>query len=486
MKPMKRLNAWDAFFLYIETPNVHQHTLKVAVVDVTDFADEATFEVFVETFKRRLHRLEPLSYQLVDIPLHLHRPMWRERVELDLGYHLRRVQVPSPGGRRELDAVIGEIASTPLDRNHPLWEIYYAEGLANHRVAIIAKIHHALADGVASAHLMARAMEWPESADDDQARYVADPFPSTAELLRAAGVDHLAQLRRLPEALTATLGGVTRVRRRASERGRHPDLARNFSPPATFINHKLSSRRTFATATLSLAEVKQTAKHLGIKINDLLLATASGALRDLLLKYDGHADQPLIAVVPAGIDLSPDRIAGNELSMMAVSLPVHVSDPLERVRLINVATKKAKEDQELLGRRTISTGIEYSPAVAVIAMMRWMSQRERANSFNLTISNVPGPRQRGCIAGAVVTEIYSVGPLAVGTGINITAWSYVDQLNISLLADDRTLSEPHEATAAMIRAFAEIRDAAGLSAQLTEVATAMPQASISPDNDSCL
>lgn len=477
---MKRLNAWDAFFLYIETPNVHQHTLKIAVVDTTDFADEATFDVFVETFKHRLHRLEPLSYQLVDIPLHLHRPMWRERVELDLGYHLRRVQVPSPGGRRELDALIGEIASTPLDRNHPLWEVYYAEGLADQRVAIISKVHHALADGVASANLMARAMEWPESVDDEQDRYVADPSPSTAELLLAAGVDHLAQLRRLPEALTAGLGGVARLQRRVRQRGQHPDLARDFSPPATFMNHKLSSRRTFATATLSLAEVKQTAKHLGIKINDLLLATASGALRGLLLKYDGQADQPLIATVPASIDPSPDRIAGNELSMMSVSLPVQVSDPLERVRLINVATINAKEDQELLGRRTISTSIEYSPAVAVIGIMRWMSEREKANSFNLTISNVPGPRQRGCIAGAVVTEIYSVGPVAVGAGINITVWSYVDQLNISVLADDRTLSEPHEATTAMLRAFAEIRSAAGLSAQLTEVDTAMPQASDSP------
>ena len=125
--PMKRLNAWDSFFLNTEAPNVHQHTLKVAVVDTTRFEHEPGIEVFTEIMQRRLHRLEPLRYQLVDIPLHLHRPMWRENVELDLGYHLRSVHVPQPGGRRELDTVIGEIASTPLDRAHPLWELYYAK-----------------------------------------------------------------------------------------------------------------------------------------------------------------------------------------------------------------------------------------------------------------------------------------------------------------------------------------------------------------------
>ena len=476
--PMKRLNAWDSFFLNTEAPNVHQHTLKVAVVDTTRFEHEPGIEVFTEIMRRRLHRLEPLRYQLVDIPLHLHRPMWRENVELDLAYHLRSVHVPQPGGRRELDTVIGEIASTPLDRAHPLWELYYAEGLAHHRVAVIVKIHHALADGVASANLMARAMEWPESVDDDRDRYVADPAPSKAELLRTAGVDHLAQLRRVPEVLTESVGGVARLRRRARERGRHPELARNFSPPPTFMNHKLSPRRTFATATLSLAEVKQTAKHLGIKINDLVLATAAGALRELLLHHDGRAEQPIIANVPASIDLSPDRIAGNELSLMSVSLPVHVSDPVERVRLTSVATANAKEDNELLGRRTMGTWIEYSPTVAVMGAFRLMSRREAPNSaLNLTISNVPGPRERGFIAGAVVSEIYSVGPLSTGAGLNITVWSYVDQLNISVLADDLTLPEPHEATDAMLRAFAEIRGAAGLSEQLTEVESAMPQAS---------
>lgn len=473
---MKRLNPWDALFLYSETPNVHQHTLKIAVIDTSGFeGGTADLASFTELFRQRLHRLEPLRYQLVDIPLHLHRPMWRENVDLDLEYHIRRVQVPAPGGRRELDQLIGEIASTPLDRHHPLWVLYYAEGMADNKVAAIVKIHHALADGMASANLMALAMEWPGGVVERDP-YDPDPSPSRGELLKEAAFDHLGQLRRFPQSIASTVTGVAKVRRTARERGQHPELARNFSPPKTFINHRLSPVRTFATATLSLAEVKETGKSLGVTINDIVLSMSAGALRELLLRHGGSADVPIIAGVPASIDTSPDRISGNELSMMAVSVPVHQADPLERVKLTHIATRKSKEDHELLGKRTITTWIEYAPVTTIRGVFKYLSQRDAPNSaINLTISNVPGPRQRGAVAGSIVSEVYSVGPLAVGAGINITVWSYVDQLNISVLADGDTLSEPHEATDAMLRAFAEIRAAAGLP-EFTAVDTAMPQA----------
>lgn len=110
---MRRLNGMDAMLLYSETPNLHTHTLKVAIVDAAGFDGDFDFEVFRRTVADRLHLLEPLRYRLVEIPGRLHHPMWLENCQVDLDYHLRRVTVPAPGGRRELDAVIGEIASTP-------------------------------------------------------------------------------------------------------------------------------------------------------------------------------------------------------------------------------------------------------------------------------------------------------------------------------------------------------------------------------------
>jgi diacylglycerol O-acyltransferase / wax synthase len=144
---MKRLNGWDSMLLYSETPNIQTHTVKIAILDVTDFGGDFTFELFWRTFWRRLHLLEPLRYKLVEIPFKLHHPMWIENSQLDLDYHLRAVRVRSPGGRRELDELTGEIAGTPLDRRFPLWEMYFVEGMADDRFPVITKVHHALADG---------------------------------------------------------------------------------------------------------------------------------------------------------------------------------------------------------------------------------------------------------------------------------------------------------------------------------------------------
>ena len=139
---VKRLNGMDALLLYSETPNLHTHTLKIAIVDATDYPGEFNYEVFRRTFSGRLHLLDPLRYRLVGIPWRLHHPMWLEDCDVDVDYHLRRTHVPAPGGRRELDQIVGDIASTPLDRRRPLWEFYFAEGMADHKFALIGKIHN--------------------------------------------------------------------------------------------------------------------------------------------------------------------------------------------------------------------------------------------------------------------------------------------------------------------------------------------------------
>jgi diacylglycerol O-acyltransferase / wax synthase len=475
---VKRLNGMDALLLYSETPNMHTHTLKVAIIDAADYDDGGfTFEQFRRTLRRRLHLLEPLRYKLVDIPWRLHHPMWLENCDVDLDYHLRRVTVPHPGGRHELDHVIGEVASVPLDRRRPLWEFHFAEGMADERFAIIGKMHHALADGVASANLLALAIDVKGPVQNERDDYETCTPPSTGQLLREAGRDHLRQIAELPSVLNDTVSGYRRLRRRSRERGEHPELARPLHAPSTFINHVISPVRTFASATLSLGQAKETAKHLRITINDLVLAMTAGSLRKLLLRYDGRADQPIVAAVPASTDRSPDRITGNELSGMMVSLPVHIDDPLERVRLTSIGTRIAKENYELLGPELLGRLVAYLPAIAAPSVFGWIARRQAHNKlWNVPVSNVAGPRERGHFGGATVSEIYSVGPLSPACALNITVWSCVDQLNISVIADDSTLGDTHEATDAMIAAFSEIRAAAGLSGEVSPVHTAMAQA----------
>jgi diacylglycerol O-acyltransferase / wax synthase len=472
---VKRLSGWDAVLLYSETPNVHMHTLKVAVIELDPERRDFGIDAFRRVIHSRLYKLEPFCYQLVDIPLKMHHPMWRENCEVDLSYHVRPWRLPAPGGRRELDEAIGEIASTPLDRSRPLWEMYFVEGLANHRIAVVGKIHHALADGVAAANLLARGMDLAPGPPAGRTRYAADPAPSKAELVRSALGDHVRHLGRIPRTIGYTAQGINRVRR--SARKLSPELTRPFTPPPTFMNHMITPDRRFATATLALADIKETSKRLGVTINDMVLAFSSGALRTLLLRYDGKADHPLLASVPVSFDFSPERISGNYFTGMLVALPVDVDDPLERVRLSHDNAVSAKESHQLMGPELVSRWAAYFPPAPTESLFRWLANRGGQNKvLNLNVSNVPGPREHGRVGGALVTEIYSVGPLTAGSGLNITVWSYVDQLNVSVLSDGATVDDPHEVTDAVIDDFVEIRRAAGLSEKLTVVESAMAQA----------
>lgn len=468
---MKRLSGWDAVLLYSETPSVHMHTLKLAVIDISELKGrQFGIDEFRQVIHSRLYKLDPFRYELVDIPFKFHHPMWRENTHVDLSYHVRSYRLDSPGGRRELDQAVGEIASTPLDRSKPLWEMYFIEGLADGRIAVLGKIHHALADGVASANLLARGMDLTTESDRDS--YATDPAPGRGELVRTAFTDHLRQIGRFPGVVKYTAQGVNRVRK--STKKLSADLTRPFTPPPSFMNHRVDAQRRFATATLALADVKATGKTLGVTINDMVLAISAGALRQLSLTYDGHADHPLLASVPVSFDFSRDRISGNYFTGVMMVVPIEIEDPLERVQAVHDGAVDAKETHHLMGPELVSRWSAYFPPAPAEKLFGWLAEKDGQNKvLNLPISNVPGPREHGRVGGALVTEIYSVGPLTTGSGLNITVWSYVDQLNISVLSDGATLADPHELTDAMLAAFVEIRRAAGLSEDLAVIDAAM-------------
>jgi diacylglycerol O-acyltransferase / wax synthase len=475
---VKRLSGWDAMLLYSETPNVHMHTIKVGIIDASVFDGNPTIEAFREILHARMHKLEPMRFQLVEIPLKFHHPMWRENVDVDLEYHVRPLTLDAPGGRRELDKAVGEVASTQLDRDKPLWVMYFVDGLADGGVAVINKMHHALADGVASGNLIARAMDL-QSAPDNAQDCEIDPEPSRSELIVTALGDHLHQVARLPATIRYTARGIGRVRR--SSRGLSELLRGPFTPPSTFMNHALGPERRFASAALSFDDVKAVSKQLGVTINDILLSISAGAVRRLLLKYDGSADCPLLVSVPMSIDTDPGRVWGNKFTTIAIAAPTHIADPIQRVQEVHTAALTAKEAHKLVGLELLARWASYFPPVPFEAYSRRQAVSEKPKAMpNFAVSNVAGPRERGRVAGAVVREFYSVGPLITGSGVNITVWSYADQLSISVLTDGVTTDDPHEITDALTEAFTELRSAAGHTSNLstadsaTTTATALP------------
>src|ERR1700736_5075558 len=155
---MQRLTGLDAGFLYMETPTLHMHTLKISVLDPSTVPGGYSFGNVKQELASRLHLLPPFRRRLVEVPFGIHHPVWIEDPDFDIDWHIHRIAVPAPGGQREFCDLISDIASRQLDRSRPLWEIWVVEGLEAGRVGFVAKIHHSVADGVAAADLLANVL----------------------------------------------------------------------------------------------------------------------------------------------------------------------------------------------------------------------------------------------------------------------------------------------------------------------------------------
>lgn len=466
---MERLSGLDASFLYNETPVLHMHTLKFTVLDMSGVTGGYDFERFRDELRRRLHLLPPFRRRIVEVPLGLHHPVWIEDPAFDIDDHLRRVVVPPPAGRREIDETIATIASTALDRSRPLWEIWMLEGLAGERVGFVAKIHHAVADGIAAAALLANVMtSTPEEVDPSPppAHWRAETIPSRWRLVREALTDLGRDALRLPGLIRRTvahLRALRRQRREAAVATPRPILDAARTP----FNAALTARRSFAAATLALGDVKVVKDSFGVTVNDVVLAIVAGALRNWLLDRDALPEKPLIAGVPVTTDdPGTTRLGGNKVSNMFTSLRTDLADPVERLHAIHEVTAAAKVAHGILGARMLADWSEYTPPRPYAAAMRLYGRLRLADHhrppINLVVSNVPGPREPLYVAGGRMEGIHSVGPILEGVGMNVTVWSYCDQLDVGVLACRDQVAEPHEITEAMASALVELTERAGV------------------------
>lgn len=439
---MEQLSGLDARFIYGETPTVHMHTLKIALVDVREVTGGYTFDRFREVLASRLDRLPAFCFRLVEIPFHLTHPVWADDPDFLLDRHLRRRVAAEPGGRRELDALVGEIASSPLDRRRPLWEITAVEGLADGRVAFVAKVHHALADGMTAVmlmqHVLDAALHAPSAPDDRDALAprVAAPLPDRAALLRLAARSWARAIVRLPALLVRSLVGIRR-RARHIKRSRVRTPRPLLDPPRAMCNGSVSARRVFATTDLSLSDVRAVKDEFDVSLNDVVLSLVGGALRRTLAEMGDLPTRPLVAGVPTGTHRANGRPFGNHVANLFTTLATDEADPVTRLQRVHAVTAEAKARHDALGDDLFEEWGDFTPPRLFTWTVRLWGRSRLANHLrppiNLVVSNVPGPRDRLSVEGAHLDAIYSVGPLLEGIGLNVTVWSYCDTLFASIL-----------------------------------------------------
>ena len=449
---MKRMSGVDAAFLYGETPAWHMHVSAVLLVDPSETPGGFSSERFKDRIAQRLHLAPQFRWKLVEVPWGIDRPGWVEDPDFDINYHVRHIGVPPPGGPEQLGNLIGDLVGYKLDRNIPLWEMWMIDGMADGRVAILAKVHHSIIDGVSGSELATVLFDLepdPPDADEEIEPRVITSVPSSAELVvRGVGRMMLSPYRFARFTDQTVRQGLKFIgfQRRLSP----PSIP--FQAPRTSFNAELTPHRRFAYTSVALDDVREIKDAFGVKLNDVVLALCAGSLRRYLEIGDELPASPLIAQVPMSLRADGDTASvGTKVGAMFASLATDIDDPVARLGAIHASTQSAKEMQQALAADKIM-GLTDLTAPGLISLAARMYTLAGLSSLtppimNLIISNVPGPPFPLYIAGARVEAMYPMGPLLYGTGINITVFSYTGSIDFGfmvcreLVADHWSLAE---------------------------------------------
>jgi diacylglycerol O-acyltransferase / wax synthase len=464
---VETMSGLDAKFLYSETPTAHMHTIKVAVSDPGGIEGGFSFDTMTEVLGQLLVRLPPFRRRIVPVPLGLGHPVWVEDPDFDLRRHLGRVVLDPPGDDRALADAVGTFASTALPRDRPLWAIQVVEGLRDGRVAVVVKLHHAVADGSAAVALLRHVVEAatvaPHPAPPDDP-WSSEPLPSRRLLVRRALHEQGIRLRGLPHLVRSSVTSA-----RESERVR-----RSFDPmppiplhhiPRTSYNVSLDPARTFAMTRLPMDRLRTVRRATGTTLNDVYLAVCAGALRAYLAGRGELPDRPLVASVPVSTDPDAARLSGNRVDNLYVAIATDVADPAERLARIHDGVRASKEVRARLGHDLLEQRADVVPPQLYQPTVRLWSRSHAADHLhpplNVILSNVAGPAEPIRIGPVTLEALYSVGPILEGIGLNITAWSYEDDLGVSLIGCPSSLPDPWPLVAHLHDALDELHRAVG-------------------------
>lgn len=459
---MERLSGLDAGFLYMETPTLMMHTVEILVLTPRSPRAEAP-DGFYHWLAARLHLVPPLRRRLLPVPLGLHHPVWIEDPHFDLSHHLKRHTLAAPGSLAQLDAFVSQIAEQHLDRQRPLWEIWMIDGLEDGAIAVVPKIHHAAADGIAVTRLLMNILT-PEvggAIGPEMSAWQSEEMPSDRTLIQHAVRDRLSRYRLLPKLVSKTLHNgwnLIQDQRRQLRAAPLPLIGTR----RTSFNHALGAERVVATTVIPIERVQAVKAHFGVKLNDVALCLVAGALRRYLTERNELPHKALVASAPVCTDPESVRLAGNHLSNLIVGLPVQIEDPEERLRATHEAATEAKRAHVLLGPELMREWAEFTPLNLYGWFLRQWSRFDLANVFpptvNLVVSNIPGPTRPLFASSYRLRSMFLIGPVLEGIALNVTLWSYDGNLHFALNACRSAVPEPQRIVAGLEAALAELYD----------------------------
>jgi diacylglycerol O-acyltransferase / wax synthase len=473
----KKLSSLDASFLYLETPEMPMHVGSMAIFRLPDDYRGDFFEDFKAMISSRLHLAPILKARLEKAPLDIDHPSWVEDDQFDIDRHIFRGSLPAPHDRATLERIVGWMHAKLLNRARPLWEFCVFEGMKDNEIGLYSKMHHACIDGGAGAALtnmiydispVPRQVEPPAA----RAKAGAEPRDIAANLLDSyqqlwtQPLDAaVARSLELPRSGKSDIGSILfdnamyQIESAVKFAGNIPTMLKSVSDaigtisdpklrdslagmlsPPSILNKSISSERSFAGTSISLSRAKALAKASGGKLNDVVLALASGVVRRYLIERSALPSKSLTAAVPVSLREEGNTAANNQVFGMICSIATNIEDPKARLEAIVAQSAKSKEmSHPLRALMPQVSNISLLGAPILVQIMALLYSRSSLSDVlppaaNITVSNVPGPRQTLYAAGAELLHIFPVSIATHGLALNITVQSYRDQLDFGFIA----------------------------------------------------
>ena len=476
MSDAKKLSSMDASFLYLETPEMPMHVGSMAIFRLPEDYKGNFFEDFKAMIASRLHIAPILKARLQKAPLDIDHPSWVEDDQFDIDRHIFRGSLPAPYDRATLERIVGWMHAKLLNRARPLWEFYVFEGMKDNEIGLYSKMHHACIDGGAGAALtnmiydvtpVPREVPPPTATRKLEPREVAanfldsyqqlwrQPFDASApartlELPRSGKNDlgsilfdnamfQIENAVKFAGSIPSVLKSVSEVVGKVTDPKSRDSIASMASPP-TILNKTISSERSFAGTSISLSRAKALAKASGGKLNDVVLALASGVVRRYLKEQGALPAKSMTAAVPISLREEGNTDANNQVFGMICSIATNVDDPKARLETIIAQSTKSKEmSHPLRALMPQVTNLSMLGAPIMTQILALLYSRSNLSDVlppaaNITVSNVPGPRQTLYAAGAELLHIFPVSISTHGLALNITVQSYRDQLDFGFIA----------------------------------------------------
>jgi diacylglycerol O-acyltransferase len=428
-----RLSALDASFLAVETPTAHMHTGWVAVFSPDRDGHLPSFSELRDHIERRQARAPRYRQKLASVPLGLHAPEWVD----DGAFSVDRHVYWAPGPLHEL---VDEVMSVPLRRDRPLWEMWVCENAGEERFAIVGKAHHCMVDGLAAVELASLLLDpTPEPATCELDGWRAEPEPDGAHLLARGARDLLGEqigLLRWPlraaaspsRAVCELAGGIPRVARALEHSLR--------AAPASSLNKPLSPLRSLAWTQRPLDDLRKVKRAHGTTVNDVLLAAVAGGARRFFDRR-GEEQVALKAMVPVSVRDDSD-VLGNHVSFAFAELPCEEPNPVRRLQHVHGLMARLKRDCEPEGADLAFKAAEHTPGVVQHAISKIFAS---SRTFNLVVSNIPGPPQQMYMLGCPLEAAYPVVPLADHHALSVGMTSVHDRACFGIYADREAIPD---------------------------------------------